>query len=84
MRFQVWVFVSIWYVFGKKVQQNLGLGESVALSFCENLENSYCYVFFGNFFTSPNFMLKLFEDEIYATGTVRSNRRHMPTFKVDK
>ena len=84
MRFQVWVFVSILHVFGKKVQKKFDLGESVALSFCENLENSYCYVFFENFLTSPNFMLKLFEDEIYATGTVRSNRKHMPTFKTDK
>ena len=29
-------------------------------------------------------MLKLFEDGIYATGTVRSNRKHMPTLKADK
>ena len=28
-------------------------------------------------------MLKLFGDEIYATGTVRSNRKHMPTLKAD-
>ena len=35
-------------------------------------------------FRSPNLMLKLFEDGIYATGTVRSNRKHMPTLKTDK
>ena len=29
-------------------------------------------------------MLKLFEDGIYATGTVRPNRKHMPTLKADK
>ena len=29
-------------------------------------------------------MLKLFEDGIYATGTVRSNQKHMPTLKADK
>ena len=41
-------------------------------------------MFFDNFFTSPNLMLKLFEDGIYATGTVRSNWKHMPTLKNDK
>ena len=45
----------------------------------ENLKNSYCYMFFDNFFTSPNLMPKLFKDGIYATGTVRSNRKHRPT-----
>ena len=29
-------------------------------------------------------MLKLFEDGIYAAGTVRSNQKHMPTLKADK
>ena len=29
-------------------------------------------------------MLKLFEDEINATGTVRSNQKHMPNLKADK
>ena len=50
----------------------------------ENLKNSYCYMFFDNFFTSPNLMPKLFKDGIYATGTVRSNRKHRPTLQVDK
>ena len=54
------------------------------LSLCENLNNSYSYVFFDNFFRSPNLMLKLFENGIYATGTIRSNQKHMPTLKADK
>ena len=69
---------------GKKFKKEFGLGESVVLSLCENLKDNYCYVFFDNFFRSPDLMLKLFEDGIYATGTVRSNRKHMPTLKVDK
>ena len=56
---------------GKKSKTEFGLGESVVLSLCENLKSSYCYVFFDNFFASPNLMLNLFEDGIYATGTVR-------------
>ena len=61
-----------------------GLGESVVLSLCKNLKNSYCNLLFGNFFTSPNLMLKLFENGIYATGTVRSNLKHILTLKADK
>ena len=40
-------------------------------------------MFFNNF-SSPNLILKLFKDGIYATGTVRSNRKHMPTLTADK
>ena len=69
---------------GRKSKTEFDLGNLVVLSLCKNLKNSYCYVFFDNFFTSPNLMLKLFEDGIYATGTVRSNRKHMPNLKTDK
>ena len=69
---------------GKKSKTEFGPAESVVLTLCKNLKNSYCYVFFDNFFTSPNLMLKLFEDGIYAAGTIKSNRKHMPTLKADK
>ena len=45
---------------GKNFTIEFGFGESVVLSLCENLKNSYCYVFFVNFSKSPNLMLKLF------------------------
>ena len=69
---------------GRKSKTEFDLGNLVVLSPCKNLKNSYCYVFFDNFFTSPNLMLNLFENGIYATGTVRSNRNHMPTLKANK
>ena len=69
---------------GKKTKTYFGLGKSVVLCLCENLKNSYCYVFFDNFFTILNLMLKLFEDGIYVTRTVRSNRKYMTTLKADK
>ena len=69
---------------GKKSKAEFGLGESVVLSLCKNLKNSYCNLLFDNFFTSPNLMLKLFENGIYATGTVRSNLKHILTLKADK
>ena len=88
MGLQVLVSVRFLYQFdmymGKKSKTVFGLSESVFLSLCENLKNSHCYVFFDNFFTSPNLMVKLFEGGIYATGTVRSNQKYMPTLKVNK
>ena len=69
---------------GKKGNTELGLGESVVLSLCQKLNDTYCYVFFDNYFTSPTLLVKLLEMGIYATGTVRANRKHMPILKQDK
>lgn len=69
---------------GKKAKTEFGLGESVVLSLCESLKNANCYVFFDNFFTSPTLVAKLLNDGIYGTGTVRANRKYMPSLKIDK
>ena len=70
---------------GRKEQTEHGLGESVVLRLCEPLQNSFCQVFFDNFFNSPNLMVELLQKGIYATGTVRKNRCNMPkTFVDDK
>ena len=50
----------------------------------KNWKDTYCYVFFDNYFTSPTLLVKLLEMGIYATGTVRANRKHMPILKQDK
>ena len=54
---------------GKKGNIELGLGESVVFCLCQKLKDTYCYVFFDNYFTSPTLLVKLLEMEIYATGT---------------
>ena len=45
---------------------------------CEKLKGSKTHVTFDNFFTSFKLMEKLLADEIYATGTVRFNRKDLP------
>ena len=69
---------------GKKGNTEFGHGESVVLSLCKSLKDTNCYVYFDNFFTSPTLMAKLLENGIYGIGTVRANRKHMPTLKQDK
>lgn len=69
---------------GKKEKTEFGLGESVVLSLCKSLKNTNCFVYFDNFFTSPTLIAKLLDNGIYGTGTVRANRKHMPTLKNDK
>ena len=68
---------------GKKGNTELGLGESVVLSLCQKLKHTR-YVFFDNYFISPTLLVKLLEIGIYATDTVRANRKHMPILKQDK
>ena len=89
-----WGF-KVWFCCGSKSgylyefdmylgKTEFGLGESVVLSLCESLKNSNCYAYFDNFITSPKLLSKLLNTGIYATWTVRANRKHMPSLKADK
>lgn len=69
---------------GKKNKTELGLGETVVLNLSKKLENTFCKLYFDNFFTSPALISKLFEKGIYCIGTVRTDRKHMPIMKNDK
>ena len=51
---------------------------------CQKLKDAHCFVFFDNFFTSPPLLVKLLEMGIYATGTVKANRKNIPFLKHDK
>ena len=63
---------------------NLGLGEEVVLQLTKDLEQSFCTVYFDNFFNSPKLIEKLFQKSIYGIGTVRINRKQMPKMIHDK
>ena len=54
------------------------------MSLCKSLENTNCFVYFDNYFTSPTLIAKLLDKGIYAAGTVKANRKHMPALKNDK
>ncbi|CAB3247092.1 unnamed protein product [Arctia plantaginis] len=67
---------------GKKDNDTeFGLGAAVVNSLCkvlieEKIENAH--VTFDNFFASTQLMQSLYENNIYSTATVRSNRTNLP------
>ena len=69
---------------GKKEKTEENLGPSVVLKITECLENSYCTVFFDNFFNSPSLITKLYDRGLFGVGTARKNRVRMPKMVVDR
>ena len=62
---------------GKKEIIEYNLGESVVLTMSKALEQTYCTMYFDNFFNSTTLIKTLFDIGIYGIGTVRSNRKGM-------
>ena len=54
------------------------------LDLCQFLKDTYCHVFFDNFFNSPTLIQKLHDNGLYGLGTARSDRINMPQMKKDK
>jgi hypothetical protein len=70
---------------GKKKETEYGLGASVVLQLSEKLEGTCAKLYFDNFFTSSELLKLLKEKKIFACGTVRCDRKDLPTdLKKDK
>ena len=63
---------------GKKQETEYNLAESVVLNLSQSLRDTYCTLYFDNFFSRHALIAKLFNDGIYGTGTVQPNRKMMP------
>ena len=50
----------------------------------ECLENSYCTIFFHNFFNTPSLITKLLDRGLYGVGTARKDRVEMPKMAADR
>lgn len=61
-----------------------GLGASVVLNLCNSLTGQLKHITFDNFFTSPYLMEELVFNGIYSTGTVRTNRKGLPSIADKK
>ena len=69
---------------GKKEKTEENIGPSVLLKMSECLENSYCTVFFDNFFNIPSLMTKLYDPGLYSIGTARNDRVGTPEMTADR
>ena len=63
---------------------SLGPGEEVVFQLTKDLEQSFCTVYFDNFFNSPKLIEKHFHKGIYDIGTVRANRKQIPKMIDEK
>ena len=63
---------------------NLGLRKEVVLQLTKDLEQSFCTVYFDNFFNTPKLIEKVFQKGIYGIGKVPANRKQMLKMIDDK
>ena len=67
---------------GWKEERELNLGSSVVLDLSQVLQDTFCDMFFDNFFNSRTLIQKLHDK--YGLGRARSDRINMPQMKKDK
>lgn len=56
----------------------VGLGGRVVKNLSDSLKNMNVHLTFDDFFTSSTLLEDLHKHGIYATGTIRSNRKDLP------
>ena len=69
---------------GKKEKTEENLGPSVVLKMTECLENSYCTVFFDNFFNRSSLIPKLYDRGLCGVATARKDRVGMPEMTLGR
>ena len=58
--------------------REMGLGEKVVLTLAESFKGRHHQLYFDNYFTSINLLMKLSEGT-YGCGTIRTNRKQYPS-----
>ncbi|KAK2182827.1 hypothetical protein NP493_334g00007 [Ridgeia piscesae] len=64
--------------------QERGLTHRVVTDLVDHLYGQYTQVYFDNFYTSPDLLTYLHAWQVYACGTVRANRKNLPTALLPK
>lgn len=65
-------------------QAGVGLGSLVVLSLGEAIRDTNSHLTFDNFFASHSLLEDLYSRNIYATATVRTNRKGLPVLATQK
>lgn len=88
--YKIWVranetgFISEFEIYTGKVESvETSLSKRVVINLTKNIQGKYHRVFFDNFFSSLELMEDLFKNKIYACGTVRGNRKGLPTHQMN-
>ena len=68
--------LSVW---SSEEAREVGFGEHVVKTLTRGLEKKNHHVFFDNFFASVNLLEDLEKDGIYGCGTVRRDRKGLPS-----
>jgi hypothetical protein len=63
---------------GKEGVAERGLGERVVLDISRAIAGNYHHIYCDNYFTSVQLFRDLFEQQTYACGTIRTNRKGLP------
>ena len=71
------------YLSKKEITEE-NLGPSVVLKMTECLENSYCTVFFDNFFNRSSLIPKLYDRGLCGVATARKDRVGMPEMTLGR
>ena len=64
--------------------QEHGLSHRVVTDLVDHLYGQYTQVYFDNFYTGTDLLTYLHARQVYACGTVRANRRNLPTALLPK
>ena len=68
----------------RREKRELNLGSVVVWDLCQLLKDTYCLMFFDNFFSSPTLIQKLHNNGLYGLSTACCYRINMPQMKNDK
>ena len=72
-------YVSQFQVYvGKETSAEIGLGARVVKDLTQKIADKHHHIFCDNFFTSVKLFQELHEVGVYATGTLRADRRGFP------
>ena len=69
---------------GRKESADYNLGENVVLKLATSLNDSYCTLFFDNFFFSPNLIQILFKIHLQHWKCLRKQEKHANIFARQK
>ena len=76
--------LSIRIVPTAKIENKIEFRFDVVLDLCQVLKDTYCHVFFDNFFNSPTLIQRLHDNGLYGLGKARSDRVNMLQMRKDK